>query len=165
MTASTSAGGWFANLRVGLKISMALAVALLAGTVVAALGLTGLSSTAASSTAIYEDNFQPAAALAVAQGAFDDELLNLAMLNIATGEADVATHRQAATASAGVVEAGVKSYQDLGVTGAQEESVTQLRQGLTAFGKVRDDLLIPATTSSDSNAYAAAYDRAAEILA
>jgi methyl-accepting chemotaxis protein len=161
MAASTSAGGWFGNLRVGMKISMAIAAALLAGTVVATLGLVGLSSTAVNSTAIYEENLKPAAALAVVQGAFDDELLNLAMMSVASTEADIEEHRQKVVAAADLVTAGVKDYQDHGLIPAQEGPIDQIEQGLTAFNKVRDDLLIPATAQSDGDTYAEAYDTTA----
>jgi hypothetical protein len=127
------AARWFANLPVGAKISAALAVAVIAGVAASAIGMMGLSTAAGNATAIYEENLQPTAALASAQGSFDDEIFNLAMMNIASSGADIEKCRQSALDAADLLAAGVKSYQDLGLGPAQEQPATQLNEALAAL--------------------------------
>ena len=52
---------WFGNLKVGAKITLALAVALLAGAIVAIAGLNGLSKANAAATTIHAGNLTPSA--------------------------------------------------------------------------------------------------------
>ncbi|MEU4237724.1 MCP four helix bundle domain-containing protein [Actinoplanes sp. NPDC026619] len=144
------AGRWFGNLPVGAKISTALAVALLAGLIASVIGMFGLSTVNGNATDIYQENLQPTAALASAQGSFDDEIFGLAMMNIASSETGVEQSRQAALAAADLVVTGVKAYEDLGLDAAQAEPASQLQDGLTAFNKVRDEQLIPAAAKNSA---------------
>jgi methyl-accepting chemotaxis protein len=157
-------GSWFANLRVGVKITAALAVAVLAGLVVAGLGLVGMSTANSNATAIYQENLQPSAALAGAQGSFDDELFGLSMMNIATTAAGTAQRREEVVAAADLLASAVRSYADLGLDQPQQAPLDSLNAGLTAFDKVRDDQLMPAAVRSDNAAFAEAYDTAAAPL-
>ncbi|MFI7545839.1 methyl-accepting chemotaxis protein [Actinoplanes sp. NPDC049599] len=159
-----SGGGWFGNLRVGVKISLALAVALLAGGLVATVGLAGMSTANTNATTIYEENLKPSATIAGAQGAFDDQLFALAMMNIANTPALTETERQNALAAAGRVTQQMEQYEALGLEAAQRAPVDSLAQTLAAFVKVRDDLLIPAATNSDNAAFAKAYGENAIAL-
>jgi len=157
------AARWFADLPVGAKISAALAVAVIAGVAASVIGMMGLSTAAGNATAIYEENLQPTAALATAQGSFDDEIFDLAMMNIAGSDADIERSRQAALDAAGLLASGVKSYQGLGLEPAQEEPARQLNEALAAFGKVRDEQLLPAAAKNTA-AYDKAYDTSASPL-
>ncbi|GAA3342236.1 hypothetical protein GCM10020358_36470 [Amorphoplanes nipponensis] len=156
-----SGRGRFGDLRVGVKISIALGAALLAGTVVAVLGLRAMSAADANATAIYEENLLPRAVLAVAQDAFDDELLALAMMTIAPTAADTAEYRRQALAAGDKVRAELDGYARHGLEPAQQDVVVRLGRELTAFAAVRDDRLIPAR---DDAAYAAAYQADAAPL-
>jgi len=157
------AARWFTNLPVGAKISAALAAAVIAGVTASAIGLTGLSTAAGNATGIYEENLQPTVMLATAQGSFDDQILDLATLNIARSDADIEESRQGARDAADLLATGVKSYQDLGLDPAQEEPARELNEALTAFGKVRDEQLLPAA-AKNSDAYDEAYDTNAAPL-
>ncbi|WP_213007742.1 methyl-accepting chemotaxis protein [Paractinoplanes toevensis] len=155
---------WFDNLRVGVKIGLALSLALLAGAVVAVAGMLALRTANANATAIYEENLKPAGALASAQGSFDDEVFNLTMMEIADTPSATEQRRTAVLAAADLVDSGLSGYEALGLEAAQQEPVTQLRNGLTALATVRDKQLIPAATGSDSGAFEDAYTAAAEPL-
>jgi methyl-accepting chemotaxis protein len=157
-------GRWFGNLRVGAKISMAMAVALIAGIVVATIGLTGLSRADANATAIYENNLKPSAILALAQNSFDDEIFALAMMNIAVGGDATQQQRQAALDAADLVASDMKGYADVGLAPAQRDPVAQFQQGFTGFNQIRDAQLIPAALNNDNAAYEKAYDAAGAPL-
>jgi methyl-accepting chemotaxis protein len=159
-----SAGGWFGNLRVGVKISLALAVALLAGGLVAAVGLAGLNTANTHANNIYEENLKPSAMIASAQGSFDDELFALAMMNIADTPATTEQQRKTALESGEEIVAALDEYRALGLEAAQRETVDSLEQALTAFVAVRDDRLIPAALGSDNAAYEDAYSGGAASL-
>jgi methyl-accepting chemotaxis protein len=160
----TPLGQWFGNLRVGVKISLAILVALLAGVVVATVGLVALGKADTSATAIYQDNLKPSATLATAQGSFDDEIFSLAMMNVVISDADTQKYRQKALTAADLVAADAKAYEALGLDPPQRDPVTQLQQGLAAFNKIRDAQLLPAATDTDSSTFAAAYTTAAAPL-
>ncbi|XVV15229.1 methyl-accepting chemotaxis protein [Actinoplanes sp. CA-131856] len=155
---------WFDDLRVGVKITLALLVALLAGGAVAALGVSGMSTANANATAIYEENLKPSGALANAQGSFDDEIFGVAMMNIAGTAATTEKYRQEALAAAELVGAGLEEYRALGLDPAQQQPVDELDSVLPALNKVRDNSLIPAATNSDNAAFAKAYDTEAAPL-
>ncbi|MFD0522031.1 methyl-accepting chemotaxis protein [Paractinoplanes durhamensis] len=160
----TAKAGWFGNLRVGVKITTAVAVAVFAGIVVAVLGLTGMSVANGNAVAIYQENLQPSAALANAQGSFDDEIFGLSMMSIATSTAGTEQARKESLAAADMVATGVQGYADLGLDQAQEAPIAALTAGLTAFNKVRDELLIPAAAKSDNATFAKAYATSAAPL-
>jgi methyl-accepting chemotaxis protein len=157
------AGRWFGSLPVGVKISIALALALLAGLGASIVGMIGLSTANSNANTIYEENLRPAGALARAQGAFDDEIFNLVMMNVDSSPAGVQQSRQAALDAAGLLATGVNDYQNLGLDPAQEKPAQLLSDGLTAFDRVRDEQLIPAVARG-SAAYAKAYETAAAPL-
>jgi methyl-accepting chemotaxis protein len=157
-------GGWFGNLRVGVKIGIAVAVALLAGTLVAAVGLAGMNTADTNATMIYEENLLPSATIATAQGAFDDQLFSLAMMNVADTPALAEGERQEAVQAAGVVDQELQEYRDLGLETAQQGAVDRLGQALVAFVKIRDEQLIPAATSDDPSAYQKAYSGGAAAI-
>ena len=159
-----TSGGWFGNLRVGVKIGLALAVALLAGSLVAAVGMAGMSTANANANLIYEENLKPSATIASAQGSFDDEIFSLAMMNIAETPAAAEQERQEALTAAGLVQQQIQEYQALGLDAAQQAPVDSLAQALAAFDKVRDSQLIPAATASEATAYAKAYGGSAAPL-
>jgi len=155
---------WFGNLRVGAKISLALAISILAGGLVAGVGLVGLSQANSNATAIYEENLKPTATLAGAQGYFDDELLALMMASIAASAADSQINRDKALKAADLMNTEMKTFADLGLTPAQQAEVDKLDQALTAFDKVRDDQLIPAALTSDNAKFEATYGTTAAPL-
>ncbi|XVU30438.1 methyl-accepting chemotaxis protein [Actinoplanes sp. CA-054009] len=148
---------WFDDLRVGVKITLALLVALLAGGAVAALGVSGMSAANANATAIYEENLKPSGALANAQGSFDDELFGMAMMNIASTAATTEKYRQEALAAAGLISAGLEEYRALGLDPAQQQPVDELDSVLPALNDVRDKSLFPAATKSDNATFAKVY--------
>ena len=162
--APSSGGGWFGNLRVGVKIGLALGAALLAGALVAAVGLIGLSTANANATMIYEENLRPAATIATAQGAFDDQLFALAMMNVAETPAATEQERQEVLTAAGIFEQQIQEYESHGLEAAQQAPVDSLTQALVAFDKVRDDQLIPAAAAHDSAAFDRAYSENAVAL-
>ncbi|GIF23378.1 methyl-accepting chemotaxis protein [Actinoplanes tereljensis] len=164
MVEEKAKGNWFGNLRVGVKITAAVAVAVIAGLVVAVLGLVGMSVANGNANDIYQENLIPSGALASAQGSFDDEIFGLSMMSIATSATDTQKSRTEALAAADLVVAGVKSYADLGLDQPQEAPIASLNSALTAFDKVRDEQLIPAATKSDNDAFAAAYATSAAPL-
>ncbi|MFF5075719.1 methyl-accepting chemotaxis protein [Actinoplanes sp. NPDC000266] len=155
---------WFDDLRVGVKITLALLVALLAGGAVAALGVSGMSTANANATTIYEENLKPSGALANAQGSFDDEIFGVALMNIAGTAATTERYRQEALTAADLVVAGLDEYRALGLDPAQQQPVDELDSALPALDKVRDSSLIPAATNSDNAAFAKAYDTEAAPL-
>ncbi|BCY08514.1 methyl-accepting chemotaxis protein [Actinoplanes sp. L3-i22] len=155
---------FFSDLRVGVKITFAVAVALLAGVAVAVAGLVGLSAADHHARAIYEENLQPSQTLAAAQGAFDDELLDLARMNIAVADADTERFRQAALAAHDLAAQGVQSYAGLGLADAQQSAVGQITDGLTQLVDVRDKQLVAAARASNNAVYAAAYNTSAEPI-
>ena len=155
---------WFGNLRVGAKISLALAISILAGGLVATIGLVGLSQANSNATAIYEENLKPTATLATAQGSFDDEILALALASIATNAADSQINRDKALKAADLMTSTMKSYSDLGLEPAQQAAIDKLDQSLTAFNKVRDDQLIPSALKSDQVGFEKAYATAAPLI-
>ena len=157
-------GRWFGNLRVGVKISMAVAVAMLAGAVVAMLGLLGLSRADANATAIYQENLKPAGILASAQGSFDDEIFALVMTSVARDKDDSEGHHQDALKAADLVSADLQEYAAGGLDEARKAPVAELQQTFAAFNEVRDAQLIPAGQNSDTDALDAAYDGSAEAL-
>ncbi|MEV4703367.1 methyl-accepting chemotaxis protein [Actinoplanes sp. NPDC049316] len=164
-TADGEHGGWIANLRVGVKIGLALVVALLAGGVVAAVGLVALSQTNANAHAVYEENLKPSAALAAAQGSFDDELFALVLATVSDqrseSEAKVAVARRDATQLA----TGVHAYKSLGVTGAKGQLIARLEKDLLAFHTARDAQLVPAALAGDGEAFERGYETVVEPLA
>jgi methyl-accepting chemotaxis protein len=153
----SAGGGWFGNQPVGAKITMALSVAVVAGLIVAGIGLLGMSKADDNANAIYEENLKPTAVLASAQGSFDDELFNLAIMNVAGSAAGTEQARQEALAAADLIATGLKGYVDLGLAPEQQEPVAQLQEGLDAFAKVRDGQLIPAAAAGNTAAFAKAY--------
>ncbi|AGL15945.1 methyl-accepting chemotaxis protein [Actinoplanes sp. N902-109] len=156
--------GWFGDLRVGVKISVALGTALLAGGLVAGAGLTGLSRADTNARAIYAENLQPSQALAVAQGQFDDELLQLNLANGASSDADSARHVQDAKASAQSATQGVQAYADLGVDAGQKDALSNVQSGLAALSKLIDGSLGEAAAGSGSANFEVAYNSAAQPL-
>jgi len=157
-------GGWFGNLRVGVKIGLALVVSLVAGGVVAAVGLVALSTANTNATAIYEENLQPAEALAEAQGSFDDELFLLAMAGLSDEPSEAQDRINQAKDAATAVDAGVSGYESLGLDGAQQKTLNHLKQGLTAFNTVRDARLVPTALSGDRVGFEQGYESTAEAL-
>jgi methyl-accepting chemotaxis protein len=157
-------GSWFGNLGVGVKISLALLVSLLAGGVVAAVGLVALSKANANAIEIYEENLKPSAALAAAQGSFDDELFDLAMANISAEASETQERLSSAKQSASLVQAGVDDYAALGLEPAQQSPMTALKQGLTAFNTARDTRLVPAVLGDDPAAFDKAYDGTVAVI-
>ncbi|WP_436534763.1 methyl-accepting chemotaxis protein [Actinoplanes sp. HUAS TT8] len=156
---------FFSDLRVGVKISVAIAVALLAGVAVAAAGLVGLSQADRHARAIYEENLQPSQALAVAQGSFDDELLDLARMTIAVTDSETESFRQEALDAHDLTVKGVEAYAGLGLAAEQQAAVTAITDGLTKLADIRDNQLFAAARSSNNTLYATAYDKSADPIA
>ncbi|MER7008296.1 methyl-accepting chemotaxis protein [Dactylosporangium sp. NPDC000555] len=156
---------WFGDLGVGVKISLALGVALLAGLAAAGAGLAGLRSADAHANAIYEGNLRPAQMLAAARVAFDDQVFELSMANIAVSADETDRLRKAALDAAARARDGVDAYAAQDVEPAQLEPIAALRQALAEFGTVRDQRLIPAVQGSDNAAFARAYTTDAAPLA
>ncbi|UQU62861.1 methyl-accepting chemotaxis protein [Couchioplanes caeruleus] len=162
--ATESGTSWFGNLGVGVKISLALVVSLLAGGVVATVGLVALSRANVNATEIYEENLKPSAALAAAQGAFDDELFDLAMANVAAEASEAQERLGTAKQAAAVVQQGADDYAALGLEPAQQSPMTALKEGLTAFNAARDARLIPAALGDDPVAFDTAYDGTVTVI-
>jgi methyl-accepting chemotaxis protein len=162
--ATSTRGRWFADLRVGVKISLALGVALLAGLAAGTLGIVGLSRVDTNANAIYQENLLPGQALADTQGAFDDALFALALADIATTTAAGERHRDAALAAAKEVDAGITAYKAAGLEPEQETAVANLQQALTAFRQVRDDQLIPAALADDGARFEKAFNESGAPL-
>ncbi|GAB7047003.1 hypothetical protein JCM9534A_21290 [Catenuloplanes indicus JCM 9534] len=150
-------GAWLGGLRLRVKFGLALGVALLAGALVAVVGLAGLRAANQNATAIYEENLKPSQMLASAQGAFDDQILSLALMNIASTPAATEQQRDAALAAADTLTEGLREYEALGLDAAQVEHFAAIQDGLTAFGDVRDEQLIPAALNSDNAGYERAW--------
>jgi methyl-accepting chemotaxis protein len=157
-----SDGGWFGNLRIGVKISFAIAVALIAGATVATVGLVALSRVNTNSDLIYQGNLLPAATLGGVQTAFDTEVLALARMNIAATAAATETHRQAALAAADTAAKTLQAYRDFGLDATQQTVADQVEQQFAGFDKVRDAELIPAALASDSAVFERTYNARAD---
>ncbi|KUL23597.1 methyl-accepting chemotaxis protein [Actinoplanes awajinensis] len=155
--------GWFGDLGVGLKITLALVVALVAGAAVAGVGLAALSSLNTSATTIYQENLQPAQALAVAQGQFDDQLLALSQSANATSAADAQIDLKNAAATGEAVTLAVESYAALGVDDAQRPPLQAIKEGLGALAEMHQTLAA-FITAADSNGFNQAYDTQAEPI-
>ncbi len=167
VTTSTSRrpGGvnrWFGDIRIGMKITAALVVALLAGGLVAWAGLSALSAANTNASAIYTENLLPTSMLNTTQGALDDEINSLAMMALATTPADTEHHRQDALAAAKTLQDGIEAYAALGLDPAQDPLIATLRRAVTDLHKVRDERLLQAATASDAAAYEEAYESGAE---
>ncbi|MEV0562315.1 methyl-accepting chemotaxis protein [Dactylosporangium sp. NPDC050588] len=166
-TTPRRAGGplrWFGDIRIGVKITAALAVALLAGGLVAWAGLAALGTANANATAIYRDNLLPTSMLNTTQGALDDEINSLAMMAIATTPAATEAQRQRALGAAKELQDGIDAYQALGMHGPQEQLLAALRQAVTGLHKVRDERLVQAAAASDDALYEQAFRGAAAPL-
>ncbi|GAA0898659.1 methyl-accepting chemotaxis protein [Virgisporangium aurantiacum] len=156
--------GWFADLKVGAKIATALGVAMVACGAVALFGGLGLRDVDARSTEIYEENLKPIQQLADAQDAFEDGLLTLTLMNIATTPSATAQHKQDLSKVGGIVDTLLQEYQDLGLTAEQQKLMNDLRTALTSYRKVRTELLIPAAEASNDVAFESAFDSQAAPL-
>jgi methyl-accepting chemotaxis protein len=86
------------------------------------------------------------------------------MMNIVSTSAAVEQQRQAAMDAADKVSSDMQGYENLGLDTAQRGPIGQLHEALTAFAKIRDDLLIPAATRGDNAAYEKAYTTEAAPL-
>ncbi|MFI5845197.1 methyl-accepting chemotaxis protein [Catenuloplanes sp. NPDC051500] len=148
---------WLGDLRISVKFGVALAVALFAGALVAVTGMAGLRSANQNALGIYEENLQPSQMLAAAQGAFDDELFSLTLMNIAGTDAMTAQRRTEMTAAVDALTAGLAEYERLGLAPEQQTPFTAIQDGLAAFDKARDDQLLRAAASSDNAAFEAAF--------
>ncbi|PRY32206.1 methyl-accepting chemotaxis protein [Pseudosporangium ferrugineum] len=155
---------WFGNLRIGVKISLALLVAVLGGVSVAVGGMIGLREANENAVEIYEENLRPTASLARLQGAFDDQLLALALAEVSDAGSRTAQYRQAALDAGALVVKGLREYADAGLEPAQRTAVDELNQALSAFTRVRDDRLLPAAVANDGAAFDEAYTSDAEPL-
>ena len=156
--------GWFGDLRVGAKIATALAVAMVACGLVALFGGLGLRDVDARSTEIYEENLKPIQQLSDAQRAFEDGLLTVTLMTIASTQAETAKHKQELSKVGGVVDGLLQEYQDLGLAAEQQKLMDDLRTALTAYRNVRTDLLIPAAEASNDVAFESAFDSQAAPL-
>ena len=93
--------GFFADMPVGTKIAAALIVSMVACGAVALFGGLGLRDVDARSTEIYEENLKPVQTIARAQGLFDDTVINVTLMNIAsTAEATAAKKKDLEAAAA-----------------------------------------------------------------
>ncbi|BCJ49549.1 methyl-accepting chemotaxis protein [Actinoplanes sp. NBRC 14428] len=155
---------WFGNLRIGVKISLALLVAVLGGVSVAVGGMIGLREANENAVEIYEENLRPTASLARLQGAFDDQLVALALAEVSDAGSRTAQYRQAALDAGALVVKGLREYADAGLEPAQRTAVDELNQALSAFTRVRDDRLLPAAVANDGAAFDEAYTSDAEPL-
>ncbi|MET7426619.1 methyl-accepting chemotaxis protein [Dactylosporangium sp. NPDC005555] len=169
MTHSTSHrdGGlsrWFGDIRIGVKITAALAVALLAGGVVAWAGLAALGTANTNAGAIYTDNLLSTSTLNATQGALDDEINALALMSIANGPTETGEYRGRVLAAADRLQKGIDQYAARGVQATQQPLVAALRQAVTDLHGVRDTKLMPAAVDSDNAAFESAYKSAAEPL-
>ncbi|WP_306208050.1 methyl-accepting chemotaxis protein [Actinoplanes sp. RD1] len=156
--AGRAGANWFGNLRVGVKISVAVGAALLAGGLVAGTGIAGMSTVKANGAAIYAENLLPSQALASAQGAFDDELLSLTMADIDSTTAESQQDFDKAVAAHQLVVSGIQGYAALGVDAAQEEPVATIKADLAKLAQARDSTLKTAALGSDSAAFETAWD-------
>ena len=80
--------------RRGASLAFTLAVSILACGAVALFGGIGLRDVDAMATEIYEENLQPVQQLATAQGQFDDAILAVTLMNVATTPQATARHKQ-----------------------------------------------------------------------
>jgi methyl-accepting chemotaxis protein len=142
--------GWFGDLRVGAKIAMALAVAMVAGGLVALFGGLGLRDVDARSTEIYEENLKPSHELALGQGSFDDALINLTMMNIAVTPAAKAERKQGVQAAGAAVTESLRAYEQHGLTAEQQGHMDQLQTALAAYSKLATEQLMPAAERRDN---------------
>ncbi|GAA3197210.1 methyl-accepting chemotaxis protein [Dactylosporangium siamense] len=164
VTTPRRAGGparWFGDLRIGVKITGALAVGLLAGGVVAWAGLSALSTANANATSIYADNLVSTTMLNATQGALSDEVNGLALMNIASSPAATEEQRKHALDAAQRLQSGIDAYAALGLDATQQSLIAALRQAVANLHKVRDAQLIPAAVNSDNAAFGKAYDAGA----
>ncbi|GAA2470196.1 methyl-accepting chemotaxis protein [Winogradskya humida] len=149
--------GWFGDLKVGVKISVALGTALLAGGIVAGTGLTALSSADKNSTSIVEENLVPSQQLASAQGSFDDELLLITQAYISTDAATIKKLVTESTTAGDLAASGVGDYAGLGVDPAQTDPLTNVTNGLNALKTIINSTLAPAATANDNDAFVNGY--------
>ncbi|WP_033340516.1 methyl-accepting chemotaxis protein [Catenuloplanes japonicus] len=150
-------GAWLGDLRIGVKFAVALVVALLAGGLVAIVGMAGLGSANQNAVGIYEENLRPSQLLAAAQGAFDDELFSLALMNISSSATATAQRRTESQVAMDALASDLGEYEKLGLDPAQQGPFATITDGLVTIGKARDEQLIPAATNSDSAGFEAAY--------
>ena len=155
---------WFGDIRIGVKITAALAVALLAGGLVAWAGLAALGTANDNATAIYTENLLPPSMLNTTQGALDDEINGLAMMAIATTPATTEAQRRRALDAAKALLDGIDQYPALGVSGPQEPLLAALRQAVAGLHKVRDERLLQAAAAGDAGVYEQAYQAEAAPL-
>ena len=149
--------GWFGDLKVGVKISVALGTALLAGGIVAGTGLTALSSADKNSTSIVEENLKPSQQLASAKGSFDDELLLITQAYIATDAATIKKLVTESIAAGDLAASGVSNYSGLGVDPAQTEPLANVTNGLNALKTIINSTLATAAAANDSDAFVNGY--------
>ncbi|WP_305783615.1 methyl-accepting chemotaxis protein [Symbioplanes lichenis] len=157
--------GWFGNLRVGVKISVAVGAALLAGGLVAGTGVAGMSTIKANGSAIYSQNLVPAQALAETLSAFDYELIQLEKANIDSTEAESQKTYDSAVTYHEQVAKGIADYAALGLDPAQEEPVARIQANLTKFAQIRDEQVKPVALGDDGAAYAKVWNSSVSPLA
>ncbi|GAA0898305.1 methyl-accepting chemotaxis protein [Virgisporangium ochraceum] len=155
---------WFSDLRVGSKIALTLVVSILACGAVALFGGLGLRDVDARATEIYEENLKPVKQLALAQGLFDDTIITIAMMNIASTPEATARKKQELEAAAAELDGALKAYEDLGLSPEQQGYIDSLRTALVAYRKVRSEQLIPAAERSDNAAFEATFNTQAAPL-
>ncbi|WP_203826517.1 methyl-accepting chemotaxis protein [Actinoplanes palleronii] len=160
-TTRRGAVNFFGDLPVGVKIGGAIAVAVVAGLAIAVTGLVGLSTVNSKANGIVAENLMPSQALAATQGSFDDELLDLARMNIAVSAADTEQFRLAAVKAHELTVQGVKVYEELGLTSAQRGAVATIGDALTGLAGIRDEQLVPAAAKSDNAVYSKVYNTSA----
>jgi methyl-accepting chemotaxis protein len=156
---------WFADLRVGAKITFTLVVALLACALVALFGGRGLRDVDGRLTEIYEENLKPIQELAIAQEAFDEEIINLTLMNIASTATATTEKREAVRAASDVVDEGLATYINFGLTPEQQGYVDTLHAGLTAFRKVQDEQLVPAAQRNDNTTFESGFNSVEKTIA
>ncbi|WP_161952569.1 methyl-accepting chemotaxis protein [Actinoplanes sp. TFC3] len=157
--------GWFGDLRVGVKISVALGTALLAGGVVAGTGLSSLSQADTNANQIYEKNLKSSQTLASAQKSFNDVLLQLSLSNIAASNSDASKNVAAALTALKAATASVQQYTTInGDDADRKDSLRAVQTGVTAFSKIATERLAPLAQDRDVDSFQLVYNAAAAPL-
>lgn len=143
---------WFNDLSIALKIYAAVLVAVVAATVVGAVGLQKLSATAEASEYLYSQTLVPVAQLGTVQHELQRSWIALFDTLVSDDPADMNTDLEAMAAADGTADRSFAEYTATDMTG-REQAVAQFRTSLATLRKVRDEQLVPLAKSGDVHGF------------
>jgi signal transduction histidine kinase/CheY-like chemotaxis protein len=139
---------WFNDLSIALKIYAAVLIAVVAASVVGAVGLQKLSATSVASEYLYSQTLVPVAQLGTVQREVQRSWMALFDTLIADESADRAADLKAISAADGEADRVFADYTATDMTG-RTQAVAQFRAALATLREVRDERLVPLAMSGD----------------